>query len=154
MIRFVSFVFSLNCSAIILEVTKVGIAASKIVILAISPFIPKSKASPNTMAGAKISLYSIDADICGINFLQPLNLSCNPTENKAKGLTVAANLSKNGSAGEKSINCDNTKAEIQPMSGGKVTSRFRIKAALTFPDLLPPFTAAMIPNVERAKNIV
>ncbi len=39
MIRLVSFVFNLNCSAIILEVTNVGIAASNTVILATSPFI-------------------------------------------------------------------------------------------------------------------
>ena len=38
-----------------------------------------------------------------MSFFQPLNFNCNPTENKAKGLTVAASLSKNGSAEEKSI---------------------------------------------------
>lgn len=96
--RLVSLVLSLNCSAMILEVTKVGIAASKMVIFATSPLIPRIKAKTKTIAGAKINLYNIEVEIWGINFFQPLNLSCNPTENKAKGPTVAANLSKNGSA--------------------------------------------------------
>ncbi len=102
MVKLVSFVFNLNCSAIILAVRTVGIAASKTVIFAISPFIPINKASAKIIAGANISLYSIEADICGISFFQPLNFNCKPTENKASGLTVAANLSKNGSATVKS----------------------------------------------------
>ena len=56
-----------------------------------------------TTAGAIINLYNIDIDICDHSFLQPLNFSCKPTENKANGPTVAASLSKNGSAGDKSI---------------------------------------------------
>ena len=154
MIKLVSLVFNRNCSAIILEVTTVGIAASKMVILAILPFIPNNKAATRTIAGARISLYNMEADICGISFFQPLNFNCNPTENKANGLTVAASLSKKGSAMVKSMTRDNTNAAIHPRNGGKVINLFRINAALTFPDLLPPFTAAMIPNAERARNIV
>ena len=154
MVRLVSFVFNRNCSAMMLEVRTVGMAASKIVILAISPFMPIRSAHPSVMTGARMSLYSIETDIWGISFFQPLNFNCNPTENNANGLTVAANLSKKGSAQLKSINWDNTNAEIQPINGGKVISLFRINFALTFPEVLPPFTAAIIPNVDSAKNIV
>ena len=103
MVRLVSFVFNRNCSAMMLEVRTVGIAASKMVILAISPFIPTKSASPSVMAGARMSLYSIETDIWGISFFQPLNFNCNPTENNANGLKVAANLSKTGYAQLKSI---------------------------------------------------
>lgn len=96
----------------------------------------------------------METDICGINFFQPLNFNCKPTENRASGLTVAASLSKKGSAKVKSMNWDKVNAAMHPISGGKVNSRFKISFALTFPDLLPPFMAAMIPNVEREKNMV
>jgi hypothetical protein len=55
-VKLVSFVFNLNCSAIMLEVTTVGIADSKMVILAIFPFIPSKSANPSVIAGARISL--------------------------------------------------------------------------------------------------
>ncbi len=89
MVKLASLVFSLNCSAMMLDVKTAGIADSKTVILAIFPFIPKSKASNNVMAGAKTNLYSMETDICGINFFHPLNFNCKPTENRASGLTVA-----------------------------------------------------------------
>lgn len=149
-----SLVLSLNCSAMILAVITVGIAASKTVIFAIFPLIPNKKVIPNAMIGDKINLYSKETDICGISFCQPLNLSCKPTEKSANGLIVAANLSNKGSAAEKSINGDKTKAKIQPINGGKVKSLFKINFALIVPVLLPPLTAEIIPMVESEKNMV
>lgn len=55
-VKFVSLVFNLNCSAIILEVRTAGMADSKMVILVMFPLIPKRKASPKVIAGARISL--------------------------------------------------------------------------------------------------
>lgn len=56
MVKFVSLVFNLNCSAMMLEVRTAGIADSKIVIFAMFPFIPSNNANPKVMAGAKINL--------------------------------------------------------------------------------------------------
>jgi len=68
----------------------------------------------------------MEAEICGNSFFQPLNFNCNPTENKTSGLTVAASLSKSGSAKVKSINCVKINAAIHPINGGKVISLFKI----------------------------
>lgn len=56
MIRLVSLVFKRNCSAIILEVIRVGMAASNIVILATFPLIPIANAAKSTTKGAMINL--------------------------------------------------------------------------------------------------
>ena len=55
-IKLVNLVLSLNCSAIILAVTKVGMAASKMVIFAISSLTLKTKAKTKTIAGANNNL--------------------------------------------------------------------------------------------------
>lgn len=96
----------------------------------------------------------MDIEICGSSFFQPLNFNCNPTENNAKGPTVAASLSNKGSAKSRLINCEIINAPIHPKKGGKVNNLFRINFALTFPVLLPPLKAVIIPNVESPKNIV
>lgn len=62
-VKFVSLVFNRNCSAMMLEVKTVGIADSKMVILAMFPFIPSNNANPKVIAGAKINLYNIETDI-------------------------------------------------------------------------------------------
>lgn len=56
MVKLASLVLSLNCSAMMLDVKTAGIADSKMVILAIFPFMPKIRASNKVIAGAKISL--------------------------------------------------------------------------------------------------
>ncbi len=43
---------------------------------------------------------------------------------------------------------------MQPKNGGKVNKRLSINLALMAPDEFPPLKAAIIPNVESARNMV
>src|SRR5690606_12022756 len=153
-IRLINLALSLNCSAIILELIRVGIAASNTLIRAISPLIPNKIEAIKTNAGAIINLYSMDIEIWEISCFHPLNFNCNPTEERANGPTVAANLSKKGSAMLKSVTLDKISAPIQPIKGGKV-SNLLTKTDAFIPSLSErfPLIAEIIPTVDKSTNI-
>src|SRR5690606_2268680 len=121
-----NFVLSLNSCSIMLVATKLGIAISNAAMRTISPWNLKKYNAPISNNGAKMSLYNREIPIVKASDLEKVSDSCIPMEKSAKGETVEDNCPKNGFKPSISMNLGNSKANMQPINGGNVRTRFSI----------------------------
>lgn len=100
-------------------VTIGAIPASNMLTLATKPVNPIPKKMISTSKGARINLYARAAPIIFESAFNEPTFSCNPTEKRARGISVIARGSKRGSRASSGKNKGRIKARQKARKGGK-----------------------------------